>query len=153
MKPRYLAVIGMLVVPSADAEIYRWTDESGRVHYGERPPVDDAIRLDLDTGDSPRALSPSDDAERRARQQRMLEAFEYERARKAEQEAEDAQRARAQARQCERLRRYWKMLQYAGPVYIEDEAGERRYLDDADRVSEQARLRPAMLKACGKLTD
>jgi hypothetical protein len=93
------------------------------------------------------------ESERRARQQRMLESYEYERARKAERQAAEARRKRELARQCDRLRRYRQTLAFAGPVFVEDDGGQRRYLDDAERAAEQARLRPAIEQACGASSD
>ncbi|MFO1318905.1 MAG: DUF4124 domain-containing protein [Burkholderiales bacterium] len=41
--PKYrvalLAVAGALCVASARAQVYKWVDEQGVTHYGERPPV------------------------------------------------------------------------------------------------------------------
>jgi hypothetical protein len=151
-QPLALVLLFVMACPAPAADIYRWTDEAGRVHYGERPPVDDAQRLSIDhTPSQSRALP--DEAERRARQQRLLESYEYERARKAEQQAEEEKRERRRARECEELRRYWKTLQFAGPVYVEGDDGQRRYLDDAEREIEQGRLRPRLEKACGRVSD
>ncbi|MFZ3324191.1 MAG: DUF4124 domain-containing protein [Usitatibacter sp.] len=35
---RKLALLVALVALGAQAEIYKWTDEKGQVHYGEQPP-------------------------------------------------------------------------------------------------------------------
>jgi hypothetical protein len=35
----FAAALGLLsVVAAADAQVYKWVDASGRVHYGDRPP-------------------------------------------------------------------------------------------------------------------
>ena len=135
------------------AEIYRWVDSAGRVHYGERPPTENAERVQLRPSPSDSARDLPSESERRVRQQRMLESYEYERERKAERQAAEASRKRELAAQCDRLRRYWRTLAFAGPVYVEDDGGQRRYLDDTARAAEQARLRPAMQRACGASSD
>ena len=43
---RYLAVIALLFAATAAAQVYKWTDPSGKVHYGDRPP-DDAKKLKI----------------------------------------------------------------------------------------------------------
>jgi len=149
---RLLSVLCLAAGPAL-ADIYRWVDSAGRVHYGERPPVEGAERVELPSSSNGAAASVPSESERWARQQRLLESYEYERTRKAEREAADARRDRERAVQCERLRRYWKTLAFAGPVYVTDDSGERRYLDDTERAAEQARLRPAMERACGRLPD
>ena len=43
---RWLLLLAMLVVAPAAAQVYKWTDPSGKVHYGDRPP-DDAKKQEL----------------------------------------------------------------------------------------------------------
>jgi glutaredoxin len=43
---RYLVVIALLFAATAAAQVYKWTDPSGKVHYGDRPP-DDAKKQEL----------------------------------------------------------------------------------------------------------
>ncbi|WP_078120890.1 glutaredoxin domain-containing protein [Thiosocius teredinicola] len=35
-----LSLIGLLVTSAAPADIYRWTDANGKVHFTDKPPVD-----------------------------------------------------------------------------------------------------------------
>lgn len=131
------------------AEIYRWTDSAGRVHFGERPPGESATRIDLPESREETEAALPDAALRRERQQRLLESFEYERARKAEREAETARRASQRATQCERLRQYWQRLNHPGPIYEADARGERRYWDESERQAEQRRIAPIYRQQCG----
>jgi len=138
-----------LVFPAA-ADVYRWTDADGRVHYGERPPSQGAQRMDLpDAAPAPGADDP-DASARRTRQQRLLEAYEYERAQK-EAEAARAERERqADADRCRALQQRWRRLSHPGPVYIGRADGGRDYLDEAQREAEKASMRPAYVQACGR---
>lgn len=145
-----LFLIACLASGQGGAEIYRWVDSSGQVHFGERPMADDAQRIELPADNRGPGPAVPSDAARRARQQRMLEAFEYDRERKTQQEAEAAQRARRLAAECERARRYWRQLNFPGPIYKTDDNGQRRYLDDAERAAEKDRLRPMYRKVCGE---
>jgi hypothetical protein len=80
----------------AAAEVHRWTDAEGRVHYGDRPPAG-SQSVPVTTGASPSQPVPSD-AERLERQQRMLDAYRQEREEKQQAEArhkaEEAERER-----------------------------------------------------------
>lgn len=149
MNPRCLLILLALLSGSAFAEVYKWTDEAGRVHYGERPPPDGAQRMELPTDTVP-AAGDADDARRRARQQRLLESFSYERDRKRQEQAREAEQARERTLACERIRRSWRRLSFPGPVYFKSDDGERRYLDDSERAAELDRLRPAYREACGE---
>lgn len=131
-------------------DIYRWTDAQGRVHYGERPPHEQAEKLDLPKATPGSAAVPADEASRRLRRQRLLESFEYEREQKKVEQAKAAEQRRQQARACERAQRYWRGLLHPGPIYITQDNGERKYLSDEQRRSEQARFRPRYRKLCGE---
>ena len=58
-----ILLIGMLLTLAAPAEIYKWVDDKGKVHYGEKPPnttTDKAVETikikdDVDTSDNQRA--------------------------------------------------------------------------------------------------
>jgi len=43
---RALALAALLLALPATAQVYKWTDPSGKVHYGDRPP-DDARKQEL----------------------------------------------------------------------------------------------------------
>ena len=61
-----LALLVALVALGAQAEIYKWTDEKGQVHYGEQPPPNaDTKTIKAPSGgpgpsDAPAATPPSD---------------------------------------------------------------------------------------------
>ena len=149
IKPMMLVFSLCLAVP-VSAEIYRWIDENGRVHYGERPPHDTAERVQLPREATPTVTAPAaDETERRVRQRRMLDAFSHEREQKKAQRAREEKARQRLAQDCERIKRRWKELNYGGPIYYEQPDGGRRYVDDAERAAELDALRPAYRKACG----
>jgi hypothetical protein len=149
MKTCGVVLLTLCLALPAWADVYKWTDEAGRVHYGERPPGDGAQRMQLPTRPAGPADDGLSDAQRRARQQRVLEAYGYERERKKEAQARDAARDRQRAQACEELKQRWRRLNHPGPVYFSGEDGRRRYLDDSERAAEQDRMRPAYREACG----
>jgi len=143
--------LGLCLGDPAAADVYRWTDAAGQVHYSERPPPQGpALRLDLPATGSPPAGGDAHAAERRARQQRLLEAFEYERAQQAERAARAAKQRLADAERCRALRQRWGRLSHPGPIYVGRPDGGRDYLDAAQREAEKAGMRPAYRQACGQ---
>ena len=93
-----------LAVASAvvTAEVYRWVDADGNVHYGDRPP---AAGVDSRTLSLPPApVEEADQARRSLKQRRLLEAFESERDQRDQAEAEAAAARRERARVCENAR-------------------------------------------------
>ena len=91
---RCLLIIPFLCLSlPAVAEVYRWVDPDGQVHYGERPPPQGARKIELPEASESSPQPDREAAERRARQQRLLDAYEHERGRKLA-AAADAARAR-----------------------------------------------------------
>lgn len=46
-KTLFMVMLGLALAAPATADIYRWTDADGQVHFGENPPMDaDAERVD-----------------------------------------------------------------------------------------------------------
>ena len=150
MKRCLLILIGLCTAAPVSAEIYRWTDENGRVHYGERPPQEAAEKIELRGGTSRPAGPIPDEAERRARQQRLLDAYSYEREQKKAQKAREQERRQRQSKACERIRKRWGELSFAGPIYYREPGGGRRYLNDDERTAELDKLRPSYRRACNE---
>jgi len=68
----------------------------------------------------------------------------------AERKAQEEQtRADAKAAECERAKGYLRVLEEGGRVARTDAAGNREFLDDAQRATEIDRTRKIMQSACG----
>ena len=146
-------VVGVVLSGSVVAgDVYRWTDPDGQVHYGPHPPRDahNAQNLSLPETGAPARGVDVDNAQRRDRQRRMLEAFAHERERKKASAAEVAERERQRVERCRAIRTQWRHLAFGGRVYFRRDDGTRDYLSDERRAAERARLRPAYIEACGE---
>ncbi len=62
-----LAALLALASAAAPAQIQRWTDAQGKVHFGDLPPPADGKNVKIVPGATP--LTPEDDARARARMQ------------------------------------------------------------------------------------
>ncbi|MDJ0740822.1 MAG: DUF4124 domain-containing protein [Gammaproteobacteria bacterium] len=142
----------LLVGGAAQADIYRWTDANGQVHYGSRPPADaSAEAMDIPRRERPAAADSADDsAARRERQRRLLDLYRHEREQKKAAAAQAAQRRQQREQRCNRLQAQWRRLTFAAPIYFKRDDGGRDYLSDAQRAEQQARLRSAYIEACGE---
>ncbi|GGY86174.1 DUF4124 domain-containing protein [Marinobacter zhanjiangensis] len=133
----------LLATPIALAGTYRWVDENGQTHFGDRPPANTASD-EINVNPAP----ASQDAAARERQQRVndfVEQSERERAERNETKArEEAVAARHDAR-CQALRGRLKYLKSVSRIYRINNDGERVYVDDEEnerlRREFQARVR------------
>ena len=150
MKPLALLILTLLGFSAVAAEVFRWTDEHGQVHFSQRPPPGEAQRMDLPETDTTGVRSDSGLVERRQRERRLLEAYDYEREQKQARQARETSAQQQAATQCASLQQYWRRLSFHGPVYIKQKNGEREYLSDEQRAAEKARIRPGYVQACGR---
>ncbi len=129
-------------------QVYRWTDASGGVHYGARPGMAGAEKIEIGS-----KAKTADDAKsellREERRARLLQSFEHDRKRKAREEENAAAQKRRQARYCKQLKQRWKTLTFPGALYYENTGNKRRFLSEEDREGEKDRLRVPLKKYCG----
>lgn len=127
--------------------VYKWVDDKGRVHYGERPPSSSSAQ-EMQIKETPSQGVGVDDPARTDQQQRLLRAFEEERAQKEEAQqkskAEQAERARNCGKARDRLARY----QRSGVIYDIDQQGNRRILNDAEREATMREAEAAVRHWC-----
>jgi hypothetical protein len=141
------ALLLTAALPALSAEIRKWVDPDGTVHYSDQPPAGVQDRkLDI----KPRPASPAapaqslSDKEIEFRKRRM----EAENARlKEEKAAADAQ---ARQQSCERAKGQLSMLQAGGRVVRFNARGEREFLSDEDRGREMAAAQRDVDQWCGK---
>lgn len=140
-----LAVLLGLWAAAPAAEVYRWVDEHGRVHYGDRPRHADQPPLQL------QAPAPAADPEleqRRQRRDRLLRIFAEDRAREQAATRERAAAELQRRRDCQRARESMHRLERGGRYYTLDGNGERRYLSDTERARAMADWRAEARRLC-----
>ena len=131
--------------PILNAGAYRWVDEQGKVHYGDRPPSKNkATPVELRPAPPP----GRDDGERRAKTRRLLDALESERKREKQQAAKaEAEKAHGE-RNCKTARRRVALFQRAGKISRAGPDGERTYLSDEERDQALAHARSLVARWC-----
>lgn len=130
----------------AHADLYKWTDDQGRVHYTDQPPAVKAQTL---------KNTAAGQAETTAQATRSLQAQDqaYQKRRKEAEEARakaanEAERARIQRENCATARKNLSALQNTPRVYTTDAAGQPTYMDDAARASALANSQKAVSEFC-----
>ncbi len=116
-------------------QVYRWTDEQGHVHFGDRPQAN-AEPVQIRSSGSSDA-SP-DQQQRQDKTRRLLNAWEEERRLKAEQQAQAKTEQEGRQRRCIKARHELQDLENGGLFYELDEQGERRFWSE-DQVQENKR--------------
>ena len=145
---------------------WAWKDDSGRLVYSNIPPppsvkASQIVRQPGPSSQSARATAPAEgeaekpetapaanapktyaerDAEFRKRQQERADSE-----RKAQ---EEQQKSAQKAAECERSRGYLRALEDGVRITRSDAAGNREYINDAQRAAEMDRMRKAIRELC-----
>jgi type IV secretory pathway VirB10-like protein len=139
-----LAVLAAAV--AAQAQVYRWVDEQGKVHYGERPPTGAKASPVQDKLAAPPGAPAPKAAPDASQQERDFQRRRMEREQKAAREQQAAEKAK---QQCERERSRLAQMRTARRISAGvDDKGDRRYLSDAERADAIAGQEGAVARAC-----
>jgi len=138
---RPLLILLVLLPSLCSAEIYRWTDAEGRVHFGQRPPAQ-AERVEV----RPQVIER--DAQTREREARSERFFQARRDEAALQQQRQAERSAQHEQQCAALRARMARLAGGGTFFSADETGERRYYSDAEVEAARRQLQTQLAQHC-----
>jgi hypothetical protein len=144
---RSLALITLGLMPTiALSQVFSWKDESGKIHYGDRPPASKH-------GDSRKlAAPPPVDAE--ASRKTMLERqmADREKQQKSQEEVKKTQEGQAQTKEreanCQQAKSNLAAVESGQVRFSVDAKGERVALDGAVRDAEIAKVRKAISSWC-----
>jgi len=129
-------------------DIYKWVDEDGHVHYGDKPVGAQSERMSIrSTSTDPARIA----AQAQARAAARMEAREAEATAAAEEPSEESLRAMALERRetCEKARADMQRMVSARHLYREDDSGERVYLDEAEMQAARERAENQVSEFCG----
>ena len=127
--------------------IYKWVDEHGKVHYGDKPSVKTAEEIDIKGQNSGVQPTPTE-AQRRIRQQRLLNVFQEDReAARARAQKEKQREAHAQ-RNCNLARDRLRSLSQAAYLYDLDKQGNRVILPDQKKEKAISDTQAAVNRWC-----
>lgn len=134
----------------AAGDIYKWTDDNGVVHFGDRPSGADSetvIALNTESGNHgqaqarvpPRAASPTP-------------AKTGEAAAASQGPTEEDLRAEAEKRaeQCALYKERLQKFVTSRRLYRQDENGERVYLNEEETIAARAKVQEQVLEYCSK---
>lgn len=143
-----LAVL-ILAAGAANAEVYRWVDDQGQVHYGDRPPKQAGRAA---TGSRvPIAPPPPVDAsaaERAKRRDKFLKTLSQERAERRAAEAKARQARTEHAQKCQRARKTLALYERSNLLYRKGKDDNRDYMSDAERDATIKTLREGIDRSC-----
>jgi hypothetical protein len=149
MNKYFALVLGIALAGAAAAQQYKWTDPNGRIQYGDIPPPGvkatplRAPPPSVGSGEAGAKNGKKELTPEAAFQKRQQEAREREE--KAAKERADAQ---AKRENCESAQSSLRLLQSGQRVSTTNAAGERVFIDDAQRAQQIERTQRAVAEWC-----
>lgn len=141
----FCALLWAALAAPATAEVYRWEDAQGNVHFGDRPPAGAATQA-LDPAAPPHPGAST--AQRLERQRRYLKVTDQERRQEAAERERAAREAARRQSNCRQARARLERARSASYLYNDTPEG-RVVLDDRQRAAHTAGLRQAVAQWCG----
>lgn len=139
-----VCVLWALLIP-ATAQVYKWVDERGVTHYGERAPqgkkAQEVEQRLANPGPAPgSAAQPSWKEQDLEFRRRRIEAEQTE--------AKNKEREASQSQACNQARDQLAQMKSARRLYRLDEKGERVFQSDDERNASIARLEQLVSERC-----
>lgn len=143
-----LTALFLLYAAPAAAEMYRWVDAQGKVHYSDQPPAEQSkSSKTLNIPNQPAAPAAESG---KSWQEKELD-FKKRKAAAAEAETKkkkEADDAKAKAENCDKSRKNLKALEEGGRINTYDDKGNRTVMDDAQRAKAMNDAKKAISEWC-----
>jgi len=143
---RLLLILIITAAATANAGVYKWTDEQGNVHFGDRPTSSQAEQIKLKK--YPKSSGPtSSSTQPKVTQQQLLNMYQQEREKKKAEKKKQKEEAKTLALKCARARD--NLSQYEGSrLYEVLPSGERRYFSDEEHSQTISNLKKNIKRHC-----
>ena len=141
-KISWLLVLLAIPVAAHAQGIYRWTDEAGQVHFGDRPVAMDAEKVKGASAGDPTTI------ERLQHQQELLHSYEKQRADNSEQYVKTQAEKEERAAKCAEAKERFDRLQQARYIYEQSDDGTRRILSDSEREASETNAQAQVNRLC-----
>jgi hypothetical protein len=144
--PPFLVALSfsIILINPVAAEVYKWIDEDGKVHYGDRPDNNSAEEIKL-------KKAPERDtglAERRETQKKMLDIYQEERVEKQEQLTKLKEEQELRKANCQTARKTLAKIKSVRYLFKKEENGERRIFSDDERTAAEQKVAMQVERWC-----
>jgi uncharacterized protein HemX len=139
-----LLLCTFLIAAGAQAEMYKWTDEQGNVHFSDKPHAN-ARKLEIRT---PRSSGIGASNHQRRSQQDLLRDMQASRQQREQKAAENARAREQRERECTALRNRLRTYEEVDYVFYRDDSGKKKRLSRDYKKKEEQKLREQIAQNC-----
>ena len=144
-----LSTIILLALPASHAEIYRWVDSNGKVHFSDKPRDEQSTAIRPSSGNSSGSNADDTYLQQLQEQQRLLDAYSEKRAHEQRQQAAAERKQQEKQKKIDALcKNYSRYLERGGAVYRKGENGERIFLKESEMKTFHAQKQAEFDRLC-----
>lgn len=143
-----LTVLTLTVALQAEAEIYKWVDENGQVHYGEQPVGDKAREVIIKLHGGTKSGATTAPVDHRIKRDKMLQAMEQDRHAREEEKQKKSKSVQKNKMRCIRAKDALKQYKSASSLYKLDTKGTRITMSDEQRKQATKQLQAKIKEHC-----
>ena len=129
---------------TGNAEIYKWIDEQGKTHYGDKP-VEDSKEVDVNISNQGHVKVNQSREEKR---RKLLNAFEEDRQRENKEKSKEKKKKKKLARNCVVAKDRLRVYERSSSLYDLDKDGNKLVLSNSERDKAVGNLRKKIKKHC-----
>ena len=124
----------LLSAAPVGAEMYRWVDAQGKIHYSDQAPTQSpksTKTLNIPNQPATPAAESNKSWQEKELDYKKRQATAAESAAKKKKEADDA---KTKVENCDKAKKSLKALEEGGRMTVYDDKGNRSFMDDAQRI-------------------
>jgi len=143
---RNIVIIFAFLLNSATvyAEIYKWVDEQGKVHYGDKP-IDNSTEMDVNISKQGHIKINNN---REQKRQKLLESYADDQEREDKKKEKLKKKKKKLDRNCVRSKDRLRQYERASSLYNLDKEGKRITMSKEERKKMTTNLREKINKYC-----
>ncbi|MBE9561041.1 MAG: DUF4124 domain-containing protein [Proteobacteria bacterium] len=139
-------VLILVMMSTAHAGIYKWTDSEGAVHFGDHPVAgDSATELEIEINNHAGITNSSGN---RAEREYLLKKIEENKRSDAEARSKKLAADKKRRKKCDAYKRRYQVHIQSNRTYRMSPDGERVYLSDEQRDARKKKFSKGVAKYC-----
>lgn len=140
-------VVGVVAMPSM-AEVYKWVDKAGNVHFGDQPPPGERAVKEKITATKGAAVAPSAKGKTALEKELELKQRLADKGQEERKSEEERKKKAAREAECTRMRASYNDMSSGMRLFDYDKTGERYLLNEEQHEKAVADMRKQIDKNC-----
>ena len=140
-----MPILGIgIILLNVEAQMYRWTDEQGKVHFSDRPHKNAQV-IEIR---KPRSAGIGTPRHQGRTQQQVLKELEHSRRKREQQAAHNARQRAQRDQECQRLKNRLRDYEDVDYLVYRDNNGQKKRFSSEQKKHREQKLRDQIANNC-----